>query len=128
MILLSFARKVREDLPLLIDEKYVQKKFMEIDNLDFDSDFYKDARKLHGLLQKYSEEDKEDLEMRSKTLESETEYSAYDDLEDPLEAVYENKKPVQPVKYFRNVFVDEETAINPLHLEDRIDFDGDMRN
>ena len=57
MILLSFARKVREDLPLLIDENYLHKKFLEIDNLDFDSEFYKDARKLHGLLQKYSEED-----------------------------------------------------------------------
>ena len=67
---------------------------MEIDNLDFDSAFYKDARKLHGLLEKYSEEDKKDLEMRSKNLESETEYSAFDNFEDPLEAVYENKKPV----------------------------------
>ena len=128
MILLSFARKAREELPLLIDEDYLKRKFLEIENLDFDSDFYKDARKLHGLLNKYSEEDKKELEMKSKTLESETDFSPYQEIDDELQAIYENKKPVTYVKYFRNIFVDSETAINPLDLDDRVDFERDMKN
>lgn len=32
------------------------------------------------------------------------------------------------VKYFRNIFRDEETAINPLDLDDRVDFERNMKN
>lgn len=128
MILLSFSRKVREGVPLLVDENYLKKKFFEIDHLNFDSEFYKDARQLHGLLNKYTEEEKEELDLKSKELEGDTDFSPFDEVDDDLMPIYETKKPVIYVKYFRNIFRDEVSAINPIDLDERVDFERDMKN
>lgn len=128
MILLSFSRKVREHAPLLIDEDYLKHKLHEIDTLDFDSAFYRDARKLHGLLNKYSDEEKKDLDLKTKKLEGSAEFSPYREVGDELRGIYETKKPVIFVKRFRNVFIDSASAINPLHMDEYVDFETDMTN
>ena len=58
---MSFFRKVWSGLPLLIDQKDMKKKIKEIEDLDFENEFYSD-RKLVNIMSKYDKEKWDELE------------------------------------------------------------------
>ncbi len=152
--LFSFFRKIKSKVPLVLEQKDFDDQVHDINTLDFSNEMYsetnpdknkinqaqdrtlekeikpdgksnKKIRTLHGLLKDMDlAKRKEMIDKTNNFLNDPVVHT--NDIEEAHETIYDSREVLPITKYFNNRFIDNPGALNPLGMENEVDFQIDI--
>lgn len=130
VIMYSFVRKV-ETNSFSVDKIRTENVLKLIDSIKLpktsDEEDAEDNRQLHGMLFPLSEQEKKDLDLRTKLIKQDLPADEVMVNDDDVR-FFEYRKAVPSTEKFRNRFIDDYRALNPLEVENKVKMNARIKS